>query len=156
MQANVDLTADVALDTASNGGGAYVSLIGRRVSNNNDYRLKLRYVPGGSVVAYLTRTVGGTETVLATTTVSGLTVGAGQSLTARFTVSGTTNTTLRAKVWRQGTPEPQNWLMTTSESTPAALQGHGGVGILLYVSGSWAGAAPAITVDNLNVIAPTD
>ena len=155
-QTNVDMTADVALDTASTGGGAYVSLIGRRVSNNNDYRLKLRYLPGGSVVAYLARTVGGTETVLASTTVTGLTVNAGDVLTTRFTVSGTTTTTLRAKVWRQGTTEPQNWLMTTSESTPAVLQGSGGVGILLYVSGSWTGTAPAITVDNLNVIAPTD
>ena len=70
-QTNVDMTTDVALDTASTGGGAYVSLIGRRVSNNNDYRLKLRYLAGGSVVAYLTRTVGGTETVLASTTVPG-------------------------------------------------------------------------------------
>ena len=94
--------------------------------------------------------------MLASTTVTGLTVNAGDVLTTRFTVSGTTTTTLRAKVWRQGTTEPQNWLMTTSESTPAVLQGSGGVGILLYVSGSWTGTAPAITVDNLNVIAPTD
>ena len=35
------------------------------------------------------------------------------------------------------------------------LQAPGGVGVLLYVSGSWVGAAPAVTVDNLNVIAPT-
>ena len=83
-QTDVDFTTEVSLDTASTGGGAYVSLIGRRVSNNNDYRLKLRYLAGGSVAAYLVNTVGGTETILASTTISGLTVAPGDVLQARF------------------------------------------------------------------------
>jgi hypothetical protein len=130
-------------------------MIGRRVSNGNDYRLKLRYQPGGSVIAYLARTVGATETILATATVTGLTVSPGDMLRTRFVISGTATTTLRAKVWRQGTQEPQNWLITNSGATPAALQAAGDVGILEYVSGSWTGTAPAVTIDNVGVIAPT-
>ena len=128
--------------------------IGRRVSNNNDYRIKLRYVAGGSVVAYLTRTIGGTETILATATVPGLTVSPGDVLRVRFVVSGTGTTALTGKVWRAGSTEPASWLLSTTDST-AALQAPGGVGVLLYVSGSWVGTAPAVTIDNLNVIAPT-
>ena len=102
-QTDVDFTSDVALDTASTGGGAYVSLVGRRVSNGNDYRFMLRYMPGGSVVANLVRTVGNTQTIVATTTVPGLTVSPGDQLRVRFLVGGTTDTTLQAKVWRKGT-----------------------------------------------------
>ena len=135
---------------ASTGGGAYVSLIGRRISEGNDYRLKLRYVAGGSVIAYLTRAVGGTETTLATATVPGLTVGAGDVLRTRLVVNGGAPTTLTAKVWRASSPEPEPWLVTASSST-ASLQSPGGVGVLLYVSSSWTGAAPALTIDNLRV-----
>ena len=108
-QTDVDVKATVALDTAATGGGAYVSLIGRRVSNGNDYRLKLRYQAGGSVVAYLVRTVGGAETVLASVTLPGLNVSPGDQLKTRLLVTGTTNTTLQAKVWRKGTQEPVAW-----------------------------------------------
>jgi len=38
--------------------------------------------------------------------------------------------------------EPASWLLSTTDST-AALQAPGGLGVLLYVSGSWTGAAPA-------------
>ena len=149
------MTTDVALDSASTGGGAYVSLVGRRVSNNNDYRLMLRYMPNGTVQASLTKTIGGTQTVLSTTTVAGLTVAPGDVLRTRLVITGTTNTTLQAKVWRQSATEPVAWTTTATEATPSVLQSPGGVGVLLYVSGSWVGTAPAVTVDNLNVIAPT-
>ena len=82
--------------------------IGRRVSNGNDYRFKLRYMPGGSVVAYLVRTVGDVETVLATTTVPGLTVSPGDQLRTRFVVTRHHRTRrCSAKVWRKGTQEPR-------------------------------------------------
>ena len=154
-QAEIDLTTDVALQGTASGGGAYASLIGRRVSDGNDYRLKVRYMTGGAVVAYLVRTVGGTETVLATTEVVGLHVAPGDVLRARFALAGTGTTTLRAKVWRRQSPEPQSWLLTSTDASPAVLRKAGDVGILLYVSHSWVGAAPAITIDNFRVAAPT-
>ena len=68
-QTDFDIKTDVALNTASTGGGAYASIIGRRVSNGNDYRLKLRWVAGGTATIYLTRTLGGVETILSTVNV---------------------------------------------------------------------------------------
>ncbi len=153
-QANIDVSTDVALQGTASGGGGYVSLIGRRVSDGNDYRLKLRYMPGGSLVVYLARTVGGTETVLADMNVAGLTVAPGDVLRARFVAGGTGTTTLRAKVWRRGSQEPQSWLLTRTEGTPAVLRTGGDVGVLLYVSHSWLGAAPAITIDNFRAGVP--
>ena len=55
--------------TAATGGGAYASLVARRVSNGNDYRARVRYAAGGSVIVYLSRTLTGTETALASVTV---------------------------------------------------------------------------------------
>jgi hypothetical protein len=152
-QTNVDLRTDVALSTAPNGGGAYVNVIGRRVSNGNDYRVKLRYMGNGTLVAYLARTVGGVETILATANVPGITAGAGDQFRIRFQVAGTGTATLRAKVWRVGSAEPGTWLATTTDGT-SGLQGPGGLGYLLYVSGTWAGAAPVLSVDNLSVVVP--
>ena len=153
-QTDIDLESDVALDQPATGGGVYVSFIGRRTSNGNDYLFKLRYQAGGSVVAYIVRVVGGTETVLGSMTVPGLTVSPGDQLRVRFQVSGTTTTTLHAKVWRSGTAEPASWLLTTTDATPAALQGAGDLGVLVYVSGSWTGTLPTISLDNLDVVTP--
>jgi hypothetical protein len=154
QQSNVDVTTELSLDRPATGGGAYVTMIGRRVSNGNDYRLKLRYLASGAVTAHLVRAVSGTETVLATANVAGLTVGPGDVLRARFVVSGSPVTTLRAKVWRATGPEPPNWLTTSTDST-AALQFPGGVGYLVYISGSWSGPAPVLEFDNLAVVVPT-
>jgi PKD repeat protein len=150
-QRDMDITCDIGLDTPASGGGAYLSLIGRRVSSGNDYRLKVRYQAGGSVAVFLSRTVGGAETTIASATVPGLTVNPGDRLRTRFQVSGTTTATLRAKVWRVGATEPAAWLLETADATPAALQTAGDVGVSFYVSGSWTGPLPAITLDNLDV-----
>jgi hypothetical protein len=150
----VDITADVSVDRAATGGGAYVSVIGRRVSNGNDYRLKLRYQAGGSVAAFLTRTVGGTETVLASTTVPGLAVNPADVLRVRFQVSGGATTTARAKVWRAGASEPPAWTVTSTAAAPAALQSAGDLGVLVYISGSWSGPTPVVSFDNLQAAVP--
>jgi hypothetical protein len=40
--------------------------------------------------------------------------GAGTSYTLRFSISGTT---LSAKVWKTGTTEPTNWMISATDST---------------------------------------
>ena len=152
-QLDIDTKLDLALDTAATGGGAYVSIIGRRVSSGNDYRLKLRYVAGGTMTAQITKTVGGVETALATQTVTGLTLSPGDILRVRLQITGTSPTTIRAKVWRQSVAEPAAWLLSTTDTTPA-LAAAGDGGILHYVSGSWTGTAPAVAIDNLTVTSP--
>ncbi len=150
-QTDMDVKTQVSVDTAASGGGGYVSIIGRRVSNGNDYRLKLRYQPDGTVIAYLARTLGGVETILANITVPGLRVNPGDLLRTRLLMTGTDPTTVSAKVWRQGTMEPVAWLLTNTSATPAALQAPGDIGVLVYLSGTWVGATPVVSLDNLKV-----
>ena len=143
-----DITADVSLNTVATGGGAYVSIIGRRVASTTDYRAKLRYTSNGQITAQLVRVVAGVETALTTIVVPGLTLAAGDRIRYRLQVTGTTATTLRLKVWRTGAAEPATWLGTATDTTPA-LQVPGHLGVQLYTSSSWTGAAPIVRIDNL-------
>jgi parallel beta-helix repeat protein len=151
-QADMDIITDISLDRVPSGGGAYVSVIGRRVSNGTEYRLLVRYMPDHSVIAYLKRYVGGTETTLAWKTVPGLTVNAGDTVRARFLVAGNSPTILAAAVWQKGQPGPSTWTVTAGDNTPSALRTSGDVGVELYVSRSWKGTAPIMTIDNYRMV----
>ena len=152
-QTDIEIRADLALDTAATGGGSYASVIGRRVSNGNDYRFKLRYVAGGTIAASITRSVGGVETSLAATNVTGLAVNPGDVLKIRFQIAGTNPTVLAARVWRAGAAEPTAWTVTAADST-AALAAPGDIGFLHYVSSTWTGAVPTLSIDNLIATPP--
>ena len=123
----------VAVDKVQTGGGAYVSVLGRRVNASNDYRLKLRFQSNGVVAVFLVRRVNGAETTLAWANSVGFTPG--QFVRVKLRVSGTGPTSLAAKVWAAGAAEPAGWLLEQTDST-AGLQVAGGVAIEHYQSSS--------------------
>ena len=125
-QTDYDIKGDISINTAASGGGAYVNIIGRPVSAGNDYRLKVRYQAGGSVVAYLARTVGDTETILANVTMPGLTASPGDVLRVRFRRSAPRP---RPCGPRSGVPraaEPTTWLLTNTAATHRRAPGRPG------------------------------
>ena len=150
-QRDINATADISIDRAASGSGAYVSILGRRLSENNDYRLRVRYQSNGTLVAYVVRVVNNADTILAWANVAGINPAPGEVLRVRFQVSGGATTTARAKVWRASGTEPAAWLISGNDAAPAAFQGPGNVGILLYHSSTWVGTASTLTIDNLNV-----
>jgi hypothetical protein len=88
------------------------------------------------------------EVVLAAVTVPGLTVGPATVLRVRAQAIGTSPTVVRAKVWRDGDPEPAAWQLSATDSTPV-LQAPGTVGIVTYLSGSASNAPVTVIVDDL-------
>ena len=67
--------------------------------------------------------------------VAGLTYVAGTNLNVHAQISGTSPTTLNARVWAaSGTSEPGTWQVSRTDST-AGLQVAGGVGLRAYTSG---------------------
>ena len=149
-ESSTDVSASVSLDRAGTGGGAYVSVLGRRVGND-DYRVKLRFQSTGVVTAQLVRVVGGTETAIGTAVaVPGAAYVPGQVLRVRLQVSGTGTTSLSARVWRSDAAEPSTWLLTGSD-TAASLQTAGGVGVVAYVSGSATNTPITVGLDDLAV-----
>ena len=152
-QTAVEVRTSLSFDKPQTGGGTYLSVIGRRVSATNDYRLKLRAQSTGAVTAQLVRTVNGAETVVQTlATVPGLNWTQGDVLRVRLRVSGTGPTSLSARVWEQGTTEPSTWQLQTTDTT-AALQSAGGVGVWTYVSSSATQTPMIVSIDDV-VVAP--
>jgi PKD repeat protein len=149
---STDLTVSASMDRVPDGGGGFVSVVGRRVAAD-DYRAKVRATSSGAVTLWVSRTAGSSETSLGSLTVPGLTYAAGQTLQVRMQVTGAHPTTLRAKVWRGGTAEPADWHLVRTDST-TALQAAGGVGLVTYVSGSATTVPMAFAFDDLLVRAP--
>jgi large repetitive protein len=133
---DVDLQSSMSLDKVPVGGttGMTESVLVRS-NANGDYRAKVQIMPGGAVKAAIYRLdAAGAQTALARlTTVTGLTYQAGDALSIRAQAMGTSPTIVRAKVWPQGTPEPDAWTVSAQDST-AGLQTGGTIGFMSYLN----------------------
>ena len=79
--------------------------------------------------------------------VPGLTGGAGTVFHLSTGTSGSPSTTIRAKVWADGQPEPATWQVSSTDATPA-LQGEGSPSVFSYRAGS----APGTTIVRWNEV----
>lgn len=120
---------DVVLPQLPAGGSAYYTMSARRVGTE-DYKSRIIVAANGSVILQLQRT-----TTVLTNVPTGLTVAAGDALHVRTEATGTSPTTIRAKVWKVGATEPTAWTSTTTDTT-AGLQSAGHVGLGVYLGGS--------------------
>ena len=150
---NSEVTLSVAPDKAATGGGQYVTVIGRRFSGTDGYRAKVLFSSTGAVTLYLTRVSSGTETVLSSGVVSGLTYSVGDRLELRLRVTGTNPTTVSARIWKSGTTEPASWTRTATDST-AAFQTAGSVALYFYASGSTTNGPVVFSTDGVAVKNP--
>ncbi|WP_285241002.1 PKD domain-containing protein [Arthrobacter sp. G.S.26] len=150
--AATDVQVKASLDKIGNGGGTFVSVIGRRVGSD-DYRVKVKVPATGAGTLYLTRIVGGAETVISTAPLTGLTLAPGDAIRIRMQVTGTGTSTLQAKVWRDTAAEPAAWLLTSTDTT-AALQAPGTTGLVGYLSGSATNVPITVRFDDYSVKVP--
>ena len=138
-------------DTAPSGSGQYLSVLSRSTPLS-DYRTKVRLTSAGSVQVYLCRAVGGIETILASSTLSGVTYRPGLRLAVRMQTVGSGPTTVRAKVWRAADDAPQAWTVTASDSTADAPVS-GAFALVSYVSAR-AGSAATFRIEDVWVGEP--
>ena len=89
------------------------------------------------------------NTVLNTYAVPGITRVGGETYTLKVSVTGTGTTTIQAKLWTAGTPEPAAWQITSTDTT-AGLQGAGFIAVHSNRAGS-ATAPGTFTFDNFRV-----
>ncbi len=139
-----DAQVSFALDKVPTGGGAYVRINSRQVGTSY-YQTQVWVRSTGQVM--IVQSENGTN--LKSVVVPNVTYTAGQQLRVRVQVTGTSPTTMNAKVWPVGQAEPTAWQSTTT-GTLAALQTAGTFGIQTYLSSSAAGPV-AFTLDDLVV-----
>jgi PKD repeat protein len=137
---------DVTFDKAFTGTGYGYAYLSARHVGTSQYRLRAKVLATGAVQLSLTKVVG-TETVLVTSTIAGLSFTPGQSLTMRLQVSGGG---LSGKIWVAGSAEPAAWQVTSTDASPLAA---GGTGVAAYLASSATTAPVLATFDNLIVTA---
>ncbi|MEO5877378.1 MAG: PKD domain-containing protein, partial [Streptosporangiaceae bacterium] len=149
---DAEVTTSVAADKAGTGNGAYFWLAGRRIAGAGEYRARVRFRPGGVVSLQLSRTdAASAETAIGSElTVAGLTYAPGTVLKVKVLTTGTSPTTLKAKVWADGSAEP-DWQLSGTDAT-AALQAAGSVGFRSYLSGSSTNAPIVLTLDDFKAV----
>ena len=149
VSSETDLTFALTIDKLTTGGGLDLSVGARRVAGVGEYRAKVRLRSDGTVTLGLARTAGSTQTVIVpVAVVSGLTYAAGDTLRMRVQATGTSPTTIRARVWNAANPEPSTWQAATTDSTPA-LQVPGNVGLNNFLSSSATNAPITLRLDDL-------
>ncbi|MGJ8720331.1 MAG: PKD domain-containing protein [Salinibacterium amurskyense] len=145
---DVTVSASISIDKAITGGGAYTGITMREVGNGF-YQARVRYFSNGTLAFQL---LSGGSTNIAYTDVAGLTFSAGDVLLVKAQTYGTSPTTIRGKVWKQGTSEPSDWTLTATSSV-ANLQTAGAVGQYSYLSGSATNAPVHVSYDSFLAIA---
>jgi PKD repeat protein len=133
--AAAETAVKLSLNKVASGGGAFISVVGRRVGTAGEYAAKVKVAANGAVTLDATKVVGGASSTLVSRAVAGLTYTVGDQLQVRLQVTGTSPTLIAAKVWKVGATEPATWQMSASDSE-AALQAPGSVGLVTYVSGT--------------------
>ena len=122
----------------------YAGLIGRKAGTNT-YGARIVVSSTGATQINLQLN---TDTLLKTATIPGLTFNNGDKIQLRLQVTGTNPTTINAKAWKTGTPEPATWQLTTTDTT-TTLQTTGSIGIYSYLSSTGAPNPLPVTFDNL-------
>jgi PKD repeat protein len=148
---STDVTHTYTVNQAITGGGLYLGTIGRS-TGAGDYRVRAKITSTGEVQLMAGRMVDGSNTVLGSrVTIADLTYTPGMTLHIRVQVTGTNPTTIRGRIWADGTPEPNTWQVSATDTT-AGLQTTGSIGTYAYLSGS-ATNPVTIDIDNLDATA---
>lgn len=152
---SMSMTGTVSMDKRPTGSTVGVWFLGRWVSNAGNYRAQVRVGTSGDVAVTLARfsPAGGQVILQPAATVPGLTFAPGTPLAVRVEVSGTSPTTVRARVWQQGSPEPTTWARSVTDNT-AGFQVAGGVGFAPFLAAGATNAPITVTLDDLVVQQP--
>ncbi|WP_439591349.1 PKD domain-containing protein [Microbacterium sp.] len=116
--------------------GHYIAVVGRQVGAAQ-YILRMRPEAGGALRLYVLRDGNLLGSAIL---VPGLMVTPGQKYTVAFEVTGTSPTTLNAKVWRSGDAEP-GWQATRTDSA-VGMQTAGSIGVFTWLPSSATASNP--------------
>lgn len=150
---DVSYLVRVAIDRPAVGGPQEVYAVVRRVNNKTEYRLGVKLNEDGTAAIRILRVVDGTIRTLG----DGVPVTDLGSMDApafwmRAEATDVNPTTLRIKVWPDGTDEPVGWSYGFTDTEPL-LQAAGATGVRTFIGKSTTNAPVLFTIDELEVVA---
>lgn len=147
--ADVDLVVDVATSALAAGGSQYQGPVARYTDANNLYFAKVTFTTAQAVQVTLQKRVAGVQSDITTATAAGVSHAAATFYTVRLQVIGST---LRAKVWPAGSPEPVAWMITTTDT---ALTAAGSIGVRSVLDAANTNTLPVtVSFDNFRLLNP--
>lgn len=139
-----ELLVRVRVDRLAVGSDHLVWLYLRRQDASNFYHVRVTFNTSTRITLGFNERDAGVDTSLANPTTALLHTTA-DWYWIRAKISGTTTMHAQARVWKDGTTEPGNWIVDVTDATPpAALQGTGHTGVRFQLGGSYSGSYPAI------------
>jgi PKD repeat protein len=140
---NSEVEVTVSADQAAAGAAMHTTLVGRQVGGSS-YGARLRVESNGQIRLFLLRdeTALGDSYLLPNTTYA-----AGDPYHLKLSVTGTSPTTVAAKIWKDGSAEPSGWRLTAND-TAAAMQASGGLGMKVYVGAASSNAQTTFSFDD--------
>ncbi len=148
---DVDFSFRFTTNKTPTGSNQFIYGVARRVSATTSYRIVLRIATNGQVFAGASSVLNNAETAIGSSVlVPGLTHTPGSFIRVRAQLTGTNPTTIRIRVWADGSTEPSTWLYTATNSV-AQLQVPGGVGLQAYLASATTNAPVLVTFDDFLV-----
>ncbi|MGP9846155.1 PKD domain-containing protein, partial [Brachybacterium sp. 107] len=121
-QSTVDLTFRV--DAAEGAVDGEVGVV-TRATEDSQYSVRAVILPDGTMQLNVLNG----EKVVTTQKLDGMAFSPDASYTLRVSVTGSSPTTISAKLWEVGADEPEDWQLTTADDT-SSLQGEGALGLV--------------------------
>jgi PKD repeat protein len=138
---SANMLTSFSLNTMPTGSGTYLYFVGRRIGLS-ELRVRVRMYADGRIALGSNVVNNNSSGAITDVIVPGLTYTAGTVMNLRLVVTGTSPTTMTAKIWPAGGTEPAADQLSVTNTT-ASLQGAGAVGVLARLPGD---TTSAITV----------
>ncbi len=133
------------IQTMGTGNDVLVYAITRRVSGVDHYRLQIRFSGAGHVSLLPQKVINRVATGIGSQVAPALSGwDSGDAVRVKFEAIGTSPTTLRAKVWHSGSPEPAAWAFSRTDADSRLQHAGSSVAIRSFLVTSYSGSLPAV------------
>ncbi len=156
--ADLDITARWMLDGMPEGSQTSLQLWPRVHGASDQYRFYLLVDPSGDLSAgFRVVTAGGPATSLGSPVEAGKGFRSGEWWNVRVSVVGSNPTDLRARIWRDGEPEPGTWTLEQTSAAPSLQGSVGDIRVGIFVADGETNLPISLVIDELQVTAaPVD
>lgn len=149
--AESDATVSFSYRDLPSTGDLHVFHLARMQRDDLAYRLDVNIDGSGNARMYWSKLVNSNSAQGIGSSVPLGQFSANKKYKVRAFTTGENSTTLRAKVWEDGTAEPGNWMIDVSDSQ-AELRTKGRVGFRSYLGGNCSNVSTVLTFDDLKIV----